>query len=125
MRIYFRGVLASVGDVETLKNGTKVQHCLLQHEFNEDPKWNKYIAFEVFGEERIQQLALQPQEEVEVALSVNAQMGTGGRYFNNIIAFGVERNKRNFHYYEAPKQRVAVVPTANNTTSTNTGAEDD
>ena len=112
MKFYIRGVMAKVSEPEVLRSGTTVQHCLIQHEFNQEPKFNKYMTFDIFGADRIQQMALREQEEVELALNINVQIGTGGRYFNNIIAFAVERDKHNFHYYENNRQRVAVTPNA-------------
>ena len=113
MRIYLRGVILSVGQIEVVgQNQVSIQHCVIQHEFNlNDAKYNKYATFEVFGEERIKQLALKPQEEVELAIDLNARQGSMGHWFNSLTAYGVERDKKKWHYYQDNRQRVAVPPT--------------
>ena len=113
MKIYLRGVILSVSEPEIVgQNGTRIQHCVIQHEFNQEVRYNKYAFFDVIGD-RIEQLALKPQDDVELAIDLNARMGNAGRWFNSLTAFGVERDKKKFHYYENNKQRVAVMPQTN------------
>lgn len=113
MRIYLRGVILSVGQIEMVgQNQVSIQHCVIQHEFNQnDAKYNKYATFEVFGADRIKQMDLKPQEEVELAIDLNARMGSAGRWFNSLTAYAVERDKKKWRYYQDNRQRVAVQPT--------------
>jgi len=87
-----------------------VQNCVMQHEFNQDPKYNKWAVFEILGEDRIKQMALKPQEEVEVSIDLNARRGSAGRWFNTMRAYAVERDKSKWHRYADTRQRVAVMP---------------
>ena len=87
-----------------------VQNCVMQHAFNQDPKYNKWAVFEILGEERIKQMALRPQEEVEVAIDLNTRLGSAGRWFNTMRAYAVERDKSKWHRYADTRQRVAVMP---------------
>lgn len=121
MRVYLRGAILSVSAPEKMKNSeTLVQHCVIQHEFNQqEPRFNKYVVFEVIGEERIRNLALKPQEEVEVTMDMNARMGNAGRWFNSISVYNVERDKSKFHRYQDMVQRVAVMPGAPGTNTDN------
>ena len=111
MKIYLKGVILSVGQVELVgQNQVRIQHCVIQHEFNQsDPKYNKYAMFDVIGD-RIEKLALKPQEDVELAIDLNARMGSAGRWFNSLTAYAVERDKKKWHYYQDNRQRVAVAP---------------
>ena len=112
MKIYLRGVILSVGQVELVgQNQVRIQHCVIQHEFAQEPKYNKYAMFDVIGD-RIEQLQLKPQEDVELAIDLNARQGNAGRWFNSLTAYAVERDKRKYHYYENNRQRVAVMPQA-------------
>ena len=111
MIVYLRGTILSVSDPETVgSQGTKIQRVVIQHAWNENGKYNKYAMVDILGEDKIKNMALKPQEEVEMAIDINARMGTGGRWFNSITAFAVERNKKKFHFYENNRQRDAVVP---------------
>lgn len=110
MKIYLRGVILSVSEPEIVgQNQVRIQHCVIQHEFNQEARYNKYAMFDVIGD-RIEQLNLKPQDDVELAIDINARMGNAGRWFNSLTAFGVERDKKKYHYYENNKQRVAVMP---------------
>lgn len=111
MIIYLRGTILSVSEPETVgSQGTKIQHVVMQHAWDESGKYNKYAVMDILGEDRIKSMALKPQEEVEMAIDINARMGNEGRYFNSLTAFAVERDKKKFHYYENNRQRVAVMP---------------
>ena len=111
MIVYLRGTVLSVTEPEIIgSQGTKIQHVVVQHSWNDNAKYNKYACVDILGEERIKNMAIKPQEEVELAIDINARMGNAGRWFNSITAFSVERDKKNFHFYENNKQRVAVVP---------------
>ena len=114
MKIYLKGVILSVGPVELVgQNQVKIQHCVVQHEFNQnEPRYNKYAMFDVIGD-RIEQLNLKPQEDVELSIDLNAKQGNGGRWFNSLTAYAVERDKKKWHFYENNRQRVAVLPTQN------------
>ena len=105
-----KGVLLSVSEPETLKSsGMKVQHCVMQHEFNQEKRYNKYVVFDVLGD-NIERMGLRPQEDVEIAMDVNARMASGGRWFNSLTGYGVERDKSKWHHYQDNRQRVAVMP---------------
>lgn len=106
MVVYVRGVVVAVGAPTRYKEGgVLIQQRVIQHELNTEPKYNRWIAFDVYGD-NIEKLAFRMNEEVEVALDITSKPGSNNRYYNTVRAFGVERNKDMFHKYE--KKRVAA-----------------
>ena len=79
MAQYINGVIVSKSAPKLVnqERGTYVVEYLMQHEWNNDnPNFNKYIAFTVFGDrdnKRISTLNIQANEELEVALDINAR----------------------------------------------------
>lgn len=113
MVVYYKGVILEVCAPQAFGgNGTMIQKVVMQHAFNAEPKYNKYITFDVIGD-KIDKLAFIPQEEVEVAIDIEARRGKDYKWFNNIRAFSVERDKSKWHRYEGTK-RVAVMPANQN-----------
>ena len=115
MATYINGTIVSATQPTPSKDGScYFQEVLMQHEWNSNPDFNKYITFSVIstaGNKRISGFHLTPGDEVEVALDINARPSESGRYFNSVTCFNVERDKSKWHRYERPK-RQAVTPAA-------------
>lgn len=115
MATYINGTIVSVTQATPSKDGScYFQEVLMQHEWNNNPDFNKYITFSVIStreNKRISGFNLTPGDEVEVALDINARASESGRYFNSVTCFNVERDKSKWHRYERPK-RQAVDPAA-------------
>lgn len=63
------------------------QEYLLCHEQGQYPR---YVCFRVFGQDKIQQMNIQLNEQLTVHLNINAQQGQKG-YFNSIDCWKVDR----------------------------------
>lgn len=131
MAQYINGVIVSKSTPKLVnqERGTYAVEYLMQHEWNNDnPNFNKYIAFTVFGDrdnKRISTLNIQANEEIEVALDINARpmldRATGQpvvdengtpRYITSITCFGVERDKSKWHRYERRQRTASGMPIA-------------
>lgn len=131
MAQYINGVIVSKSAPKLVnqERGTYAVEHLMQHEWNNDnPNFNKYIAFTVFGDrdnKRISTLNIQVNEELEVALDINARpmldRATGQpvvdengtpRYITSITCFGVERDKSKWHRYERRQRTASGMPIA-------------
>lgn len=131
MAQYINGVIVSKSAPKLVnqERGTYAVEYLLQHEWNNDnPNFNKYISFTVFGDrdnKRISTLNIQANEELEVALDINArpmiERTTGQpvvdengtpRYINSVTCFGVERDKSKWHRYERRQRTASGMPIA-------------
>lgn len=131
MAQYINGVIVSKSAPKLVnqERGTYAVEYLMQHEWNNDnPNFSKYIAFTVFGDrdnKRISTLNIQANEELEVALDINARSmldrATGQpvvdengtpRYITSITCFGVERDKSKWHRYERRQRTASGMPIA-------------
>lgn len=131
MAQYINGVIVSKSEpkLTNQERGTYAVEFVMQHEWNNDnPNFNKYIAFTVFGDrtnKRISTLNIQVNEELEVALDINARpmldRATGQqvvdengtpRFINSVTCFGVERDKSKWHRYERRQRTASGMPIA-------------
>lgn len=131
MADYKNGVIVSKSAPKLVnpERGTYAVEYCMQHQWNnENPNFNKYIAFTVFGDrenKRISSLNIQLNEELEVALDINARPMTDRttgepvvdengtpRYINSITCFGVERDKSKWHRYERRQRTASGMPIA-------------
>ena len=131
MAQYINGVIVSKSEpkLTNQERGTYAVEFVMQHEWNNDkPNFNKYIAFTVFGDrnnKRISSLNIQLNEELEVALDINARpmidRATGQqvvdengtpRFINSVTCFGVERDKSKWHRYERRQRTASGMPIA-------------
>ena len=79
---------AQQGVSQKTGNAWVLQEYLLCHEQGQYPK---YVCFRVFGQEKIQQLNIQLNEQLTVHLNVDARQGSRGGYFNSLDCWKVER----------------------------------
>lgn len=63
------------------------QEYILCHEQGQYPR---FVCFRVFGQDKIQQMNIQLNEQLTVHLNINAQQGQKG-YFNSIDCWKVDR----------------------------------
>ncbi len=63
------------------------QEYVLCHEQGQYPR---YVCFRVFGQDKIQQMNIQPNEQLTVHLNIDARQGQKG-FFNSIDCWKVER----------------------------------
>lgn len=64
------------------------QEFILTYEQGQYPK---SLCFRVFGAEKLQQFAIQPNETLTVHLNITCQQGRNGGYFNSIDCWKVDR----------------------------------
>lgn len=79
------------------------QEYVLCHEQGQYPK---NVCFRIFGQEKIQQAAIQPGEQVTVHLNIDAKPSQkNGKFFNSIDCWKVERQQA-VGYQQQPQQPV-------------------
>ena len=80
------------------------QEYVLCHEQGQYPK---NVCFRIFGQEKIQQAAIQPGEQVTVHLNIDAKPSQkNGKFFNSIDCWKVERQQAG-GYQQAAAQQIA------------------
>ena len=72
-------------------NAWMKQQYVIQHDQGQYPK---YLMFEIFGEDSIKSMAIQPNEFITVHLNANAtQSQKDGRWFNELRCWKVDRQQ--------------------------------
>ena len=77
------------------------QEFVLCHEQGQYPR---YVCFRVFGQDKIQQMNIQPNEQLTVHLNIDSRQGQKG-FFNSIDCWKVERQ-----YAQQPVQQPQYAP---------------
>lgn len=96
MDIIISGVVTAIMQPQTgvsqkTGNAWMKQQYVIQHDQGQYPK---YLMFEVFGEDSIKQMAIQPNEFITVHLNANAsQSQKDGRWFNELRCWKVDRQQ--------------------------------
>lgn len=96
MDIIISGLVTAIMQPETgvsqkTGNAWMKQQYVIQHDQGQYPK---YLMFEIFGEDSIKQMAIQPNEFITVHLNANAtQSQKNGRWFNELRCWKVDRQQ--------------------------------
>ena len=96
MDIIISGVVTAIMQPQTgvsqkTGNAWMKQQYVIQHDQGQYPK---YLMFEVFGEDSIKQMAIQPNEFITVHLNANAsQSQKDGRWYNELRCWKVDRQQ--------------------------------
>lgn len=93
MSLEITGRIIAVLDKRTgVSNATGTAWSVQQYVIETHEQYPKKICFDVFGEDRIKQFAIQIGEEVTVSFDLDAREYQG-RWYNSIRAWKVERVK--------------------------------
>ena len=93
MSLELTGKIIAVLDKRTgVSNATGTAWCVQQYVIETHEQYPKKMCFDVFGEERINQFAIQIGEEVTVSFDLDAREYQG-RWYNSIRAWKVEKVK--------------------------------
>lgn len=91
MSLEITGKIIAVLDKRTgVSNATGTAWSVQQYVIETHEQYPKKMCFDVFGEERIKQFAIQAGEEVTVSVDLDAREYQG-RWYNSIRAWKVER----------------------------------
>lgn len=91
MSLEITGKIIAVLDKKTgVSNATGTAWSVQQYVIETHEQYPKKMCFDVFGEERIKQFAIQIGEEVTVSFDLDAREYQG-RWYNSIKAWKVER----------------------------------